>query len=108
MEKLHLTDLFDMETLQRMQDTVSSVLGVSTGISDENGVALTKHISNCEFCYKYTKGSEEGLKRCQQCDRQGAALAMENGGIMLYTCHAGLSDYAIPIIVEGQFLGCIF
>ena len=108
MEKMHLTDLFDMETLQRMQDSVSSALGVSTGISDENGVALTKHISNCEFCHKYTKGSEEGFKRCQQCDKQGAASAMENGGIMLYTCHAGLSDYAVPIIVEGQFLGCIF
>jgi len=108
MEKLHLTDLFDIETLQKMQDTFSSALCISTSISDENGVALTKHVSNCEFCSKYTKGSEEGLKRCRLCDKQGVALAMENGGTKLYTCHAGLKDYAVPIVVGGQYLGCIF
>ncbi len=108
MEKIHLTDLFDIETLQRMQDSFSSALCISTGISDENGAALTKHVSNCEFCFKYTKGSEEGLKRCRLCDKQGAGLAMENGGMKLYTCHAGLKDYAVPIMVEGQYLGCIF
>ena len=107
MEQIHLTDLFDMETLQRLQDTFSSALGISTGISDENGVALTTHISNCEFCSKYTKGSEEGLKRCQLCDKQGAEQAMESGGMKLYTCHAGLQDYAVPIIVEGKCIGSI-
>ena len=108
MEQVRLTDLFDLETLQRLQDTFSTALGVSTGISDENGVALTKHISNCEFCSRYTKESEEGLKRCQLCDKRGAELAMENGGMKLYTCHAGLQDYAVPIIVEGRCIGSIF
>lgn len=108
MERLHLTDLFDMETLQRMQDSFSFAFGISTGISDENGVAVTKHISNCEFCSKYTKKSEEGLKRCQLCDSHGGELAMKSREVNLYTCHAGLDDYAVPIIVEGQYLGCIF
>lgn len=108
MGQIRLTDLFDVETLQRLQDTFSSALGISTGISDENGVPLTKHVSNCEFCSKYTKGSQEGLKRCQLCDKQGAELAMENGGMKLYTCHAGLRDYAVPIIVEGKCIGSIF
>ena len=107
MEQIHLTDLFDIETLQRLQDTFSSALGISTGISDENGVALTTHVSNCEFCSKYTKGSEEGLKRCQLCDKHGAELAMESGGMKLYTSHAGLQDYAVPIIVEGKCIGSI-
>ncbi len=107
MEKLHLTDLFDVETLQRLQDSFSSALGISTGISDQNGVALIPHISNCAFCSKYTKGSEEGLRRCQLCDKQGAESAIENGGTKTYTCHAGLRDYAVPIIVEGHYLGCI-
>lgn len=107
MGQIRLTDLFDMETLQRMQDTFSSALGISTGISDENGVALTKHVSNCEFCSKYTKGSQEGLKRCQLCDKRGAELAMKNGGMKLYTCHAGLKDYAVSIIVEGKCIGSI-
>lgn len=107
MEKIHMTDLFDMETLQRMQDTFSSALCISMGVSDENGVALTKHISDCEFCSKYTKGSEEGMKRCQYSDKCGGKLAMDNGGMKIYTCHAGLHDFAVPIIVGGQYLGCV-
>ncbi|MCM1102558.1 MAG: PocR ligand-binding domain-containing protein [Clostridium sp.] len=107
MEQIRLTDLFDLETLQRMQDTFSNALGISTGISDENGVALTEHISDCEFCYKYTKGSAEGLRRCQLCDKQGAEQAMKNGGTKLYTCHAGLQDFAVPISVDGKCIGSI-
>lgn len=108
MEKVRLTDLFDLETLQRIQDTFSSALGISTGISDENGIALTRHSSNCEFCDKYTKGSKEGLKRCQLCDKRGAEQAMESGGMKLYTCHAGLRDYAVPIVIEEKCIGSIF
>lgn len=107
MEKIHMTDLFDMETLQRMQDTFSSALCISMGVSDENGEALTKHISNCEFCSRYTKGSEEGLKRCQSSDRCGGKLAVDNGGMKIYTCHAGLQDFAVPIVVGGQYLGSV-
>lgn len=107
MEKIHMTDLFDVETLQRMQDTFSSALCISIGVSDENGVALTKHISNCEFCSKYTKGSEEGFKRCQLSDKSGGQLAVDDGGMKIYTCHAGLQDFAVPIVVGGQYLGSI-
>ena len=106
MEHLHLTELFDMEILQRLQDSFSVSFNISAGISDENGVAVTQHVSNCPFCSELTKKSEEGLKRCQQCDKQGALLAMKHGKPEIYTCHAGLTDFATPIMLEGQFLGC--
>ncbi len=106
MEQLHLTELFDMDILQRLQDSFSASFGISAGISDENGVAVTKHVSNCPFCSELTKKSEEGLKRCQNCDEHGAKLAMKNGKPEIYTCHAGLTDFATPIMLEGQFLGC--
>ncbi len=106
MEHLHLTELFDMDILQRLQDSFSANFDISAGISDENGVAVTKHVSNCPFCSELTKKSEEGLKRCQNCDEHGAKLAMKNGKPEIYTCHAGLTDFATPIMLEGQFLGC--
>lgn len=67
---------------------------------------MTKHNSNCEFCSRYTKGSKEGLRRCQQCDKQAALDAAKNGKPAIYTCHAGLTDFAVPIMLDGQFLGC--
>ena len=60
MEKVHLTDLFDVEILQQLQNTFSAALEISMGVFDENGIELTKHVSSCEFCHKYTRGSKEG------------------------------------------------
>lgn len=108
MAKVHLTDFFDVEILQQLQNTFSSALEISMGVFDENGIELTKHVSNCEFCHKYTRDSEEGARRCSSCDKQGAQLAKEQLKVNLYTCHAGLKNFSVPIIVEGQYLGCIF
>lgn len=106
MEQLHMTELLDIEILQRLQDSFSAASGISAGVSDKNGVAITKHISNCRFCSELTKASEEGLKRCQRCDKRGAELAMQHGKPEIYTCHAGLTDFAAPIMLGNQFLGC--
>ncbi len=106
MERLHMTELFDMEILQRVQESFAITEGISAGISDETGVALVEHTSNCDFCSKYTKNTEEGLRRCQLCDMRGAQEAMRKKAPEIYTCHAGLTDFAAPIMVNGQFLGC--
>lgn len=106
MEHLQLTELIDLEILQHFQDSFSSALEISSGISDENGVAITKHYSNCEFCSQYTKLSGDGLRRCQECDRQAALRALRKGKPVIYTCHAGLTDFVVPIMLEGRFLGC--
>lgn len=106
MEYLHLSELLDVTVLQNFQDAFSATMEISAGISDENGEAVTKHSSNCEFCYQYTKGSEEGLRRCQQCDKQAALDAMKAGKPTIYTCHAGLTDFVVPIMLDEQFLGC--
>ena len=34
MKQMHLTDLFEVEFLSQLQSSVSSALGISTGISD--------------------------------------------------------------------------
>ncbi len=105
MKQVHLLDIFEAEFLQQLQNSVSSALGISTGISDENGVAVVEHVAGSEFCAKYTKGSEEGLKRCQLCDKWGTEEAWKSGKPEVYTCHAGLKDIAVPIAMNGQILG---
>lgn len=106
-ENLKLTDIFSINLLQELQDSFFLSNGISVGISDQNGVAITKHCSCNPFCSDYTKKSPEGLKRCQECDRQGAALAAEKGRPVLYNCHAGMLEFAVPIIVDGHTLGAI-
>lgn len=104
-EDLKLTDLFNIDLMQELQDSFFLSNGISIGVSDQNGVAITKHCSCNPFCSEYTKKTEKGLKLCQECDKQGAAMAAKSGGPVLYNCHAGMLEFAVPILVDGHMLG---
>jgi len=103
--EIYLTDLIDLETLQKIQDSFSKMTGIATVTTDSNGVAITKGSEFSDFCIKCTRKSFIGKLYCEQCDRYGAKMALEKGKSFIYTCHAGLIDFAAPIIVNGQLIG---
>lgn len=46
-------------------------------------------------------------KRCAECHRKAGEEAVRIGKPYIYTCHAGLIDFAAPILVEGEQIGTI-
>ncbi len=107
MEKeLRLTDLVDVEILQRIQDAFSAFTGMASLTTDVDGVPVTKGSNFTEFCMDYTRKTQIGHSRCEQCDKYGAHATWENGKPTSYYCHAGLIDYAAPIIADGKLVGC--
>lgn len=105
-DDLELQDLIDMEILRKLQDSLHSVLGISTGVADLNGVALASHSSWTDFCGGHIKKSKRGLAACENCDKQGMLSAMESKCAMTYMCHTGLTDFAVPIVIGGKTMGC--
>ena len=105
MEELRLTDLIDVKMLQQIQDSFSDMTGMAALTADKNGVAVTQGSNFTDFCMKYTRRSLFGCMRCFECDKHGAELTMENGGPCSYYCHAGLVDFAAPIMANGQMIG---
>lgn len=76
---------------------------ISTGLATVAVGADGEYISECynftEFCIDLTRGSIEGCKRCEKCDREGKGV---------YSCHAGLVDFGIPITFDdGTVLGSV-
>lgn len=104
-EKLELLNYISVERLQEIQDGFGKLIGVGTGITDEHGSALTESLDMCEFC-KYTRTFQLGEERCRKCDSEGAARAFREGKSVSYTCHAGLIDFAAPIMIGGKLVGC--
>ena len=104
--ELRLTDLIDTEVLQKIQDGFSDMTGMAALTTDANGVAVTEGSNFSDFCMKYTRTSKVGCARCEQCDRKGSEMALENGTSIIYFCHAGLMDFAAPIMVNGKMMGC--
>lgn len=104
--EITLTDLFDVEMLQRIQDAFSKMTGMAAIITDAEGTPVTKGANFTDFCQKYTRCSPIGCLRCQQCDKHGAELALKVGSSVTYYCHAGLMDFAAPIMAGDTIIGC--
>ncbi len=105
-DRLNLTDLIDLETLQKIQDAFSDMSGIASMITDVQGNILTKFSGFSDFCGKYVRSTEEGRRRCEICDRLGAEKAGRLGVACAYQCHAGLVAFAAPIMAHGHLVGC--
>ncbi len=106
-DDIKLTDLISVETLQLIQDSFCGICNIAIGISDENGVNVTKDTLPSDFCLNYNKKSPIGRARCEECDRRGGEMALKQGRSVIYNCHAGLVDFAAPIIAHGKMVGSI-
>jgi AraC-like DNA-binding protein/ligand-binding sensor protein len=53
------------------------------------------------------QATPEGFRRCRACDRRHHARAAASGKALLYRCHAGFYDLAIPILVQGEHVATI-
>lgn len=93
---MKIEDFMDLKMLQKIQDQFSTATGMAAIAVNAEGNYITKGSNFTDFCMKYTRGCEEGLKRCVQCDTQCKGT---------YFCHAGLMDFSTDIIVNGEKLG---
>ncbi len=107
MQSLKLTKLIDISILQKMQDSFSEYTHMASLIADENGVPITVGSGFTRFCMNLTRSSELGYSRCMECDRMGGVSSLKSGKPSVYQCHAGLCDFAAPIIVDGCYVGSI-
>lgn len=104
---IKLADLIDIKLLQEFQDLFSTTMGFASLIVDDSG-PVTKPSNFTEFCLRYTRGSKEGSRRCNECDIKWGKAAAAKGKPVVYNCHMGLTDFAVPIFVGSQYIASIY
>lgn len=95
---MKIKDFMDLDKLQSIQDQFSDATGLAVIIVDTEGNYVTRGSNFTDFCMKYTRGTEEGKRKCQQCDYESTGT---------YLCHAGLVDFSADIKVEGEKVGTV-
>ncbi|MDR1785132.1 MAG: PocR ligand-binding domain-containing protein [Spirochaetaceae bacterium] len=100
------TDYINLEFFQKFQDIFSLATGVASITVDDKG-PVTRPSNFTDFCDKYTRGTPEGFRRCNECDLHGGRESARTGRPAVYFCHAGLMDFAAPIIVNGTQIGSV-
>lgn len=95
---MNILEFIDLNKLQELQDMFSNATGLAAIAVDLQGNFLTKPSNFTDFCMDYTRKSSVGSSRCAKCDAEGKGA---------YFCHAGLMDFAEPIIVNNIHMGNI-
>ncbi len=101
-----LTDFVDRETLQKLQDGFAELCGAAVSIRDADGHRITRASCPNRFCGLILSDPPSDEK-CRRSNAESAARAAQHGRPAKYVCHAGLTQYAASIEVNGQVLGTI-
>ncbi len=102
----HLRDFIDIDILQEIQDKFAEATGFAAVTVDFKGNPVTKYSNFSKFC-KLIRKNRKCEEACQQSDAHGGLEAARTGEPYIYKCHTGLIDFAVPIIIKGNYVGAI-
>ena len=100
-------EVLDPAILRQYQKSFSAVTGLANMVAEHDGspVRMQSLDEFSTFCFGLVRQSKEGAVRCQSDDAKGGSVSGETGKPYAYECHAGLVDFAVPIVVDGRQVG---
>lgn len=99
-----LQQYLNIDRLQTLQDNFSKSMMIALVVVDEYGVPVTQPSGFCEYC-EYARQDPTQKQQCYQSDAAGGKLAMESGKPAVYRCYCGFVECAVPIMINGRYLG---
>jgi len=103
---LNLDKILNIKKWQTLQDSIALVTKTAIITVDYKGNPLTMHSYPCKFC-QFVRGQLELQKFCFKCDSRGGLEAVRQNAPYIYLCHCNIVDIAIPIIIDGKYIGAI-
>lgn len=107
LDNIEISDVIDIDTLQRFLDNFAISMNIASVAVDMNGTPITNPSAYTRICSNYTHSTKIGDDRCAECHKAGGEEAAKAGKPYVFRCHAGLIDFAAPIIVQGRHIGTI-
>jgi signal transduction histidine kinase len=106
-ESLEIKDVININLLQTFQDNFAESMDIASVTVDRNGNPVTMPSSYTSFCIDFIHSTTIGDNRCAEFHKKAGEIAAQTGKPYIYTCHAGLIDFAAPVLVNGQHIGTI-
>ncbi|MCI1931770.1 MAG: PocR ligand-binding domain-containing protein [Clostridia bacterium] len=107
MDVLEIGDIVDIQLLQNFQDNFAIGMNCASVTVDRNGNPVTRPSSYTKFCSEFVNKSMIGQKRCAESHHQMGLEAARTGRPYIGQCHAGLIDFAAPIIINNELIGTV-
>lgn len=107
LKKIDVINIIDLKFVQNLQDFFAQTLDVAI-VCVRNNEWLTQSSNNTEFCAKYIRHNKLGYRRCDECHKKWEKAAIKTRETVFYTCYTGLTNFIIPVFIEGEYLVSIF
>lgn len=100
-----VTDIIDLEYLQKIQDSLGRIAGITTELLDPDGDALTDPTNLHAFC-AMMQASEQGSALCKKTKKELIKKNRGTKGSAVVSCpHSGLQTASVPIFLDEEYLG---
>jgi ligand-binding sensor protein/AraC-like DNA-binding protein len=106
MSDLGIAALLDLGQLQNVLEDFSAATGLATVAVDSRGIPVTNAYAFTDFC-RQMRSDPVHNKMCHACDAHGGLQSVIEGSPQMYTCHAGLVDFSVPITEGDTYVGAI-
>lgn len=98
--------MIDVKLIQALQDFFAKTMDVAlVCVYGDNWI--TDASNTCDFCRKYIRRNALLNERCRQCHREWENIARKEKKPVIFECHIGFKNFAVPIIIgEDYYVGC--
>ena len=98
---------FDIIEVADLMENFYALTGIRIALYDENYNEITGYPKDClPFC-SHMRKIPEFFNQCRKCEKKHLELAKKTGEIIMYKCHANLTEAIYPIINKGTLMGYI-
>lgn len=105
-DNLNLSKVINLEKWVGLQELLAIFTKLAMITVDYKGNPVTVHSGCHRFC-KAVRANPELEKYCKRCDSRGGLEAVRLNNAYIYLCHFNIVDIAIPIIIDGKYIGAI-
>lgn len=109
LNEFDLEGIIDISDLKRILNSFVLATGLGAiyvNASGESTIVPDAYEGYCPYC-KIIRSDPEGQKRCTESMNKAGKLAAQLGEPYINRCHAGLIEFAAPIMFKDIYLGSI-
>ena len=107
LKTLEIEDIIDISVLQNFLDNFAIGMNCAAVSVDRAGKEVTKPSYYRPFCSDFIHSTTLGDSRCAKCHNEMGEESIKIGKPYVNKCHAGLIDFAAPIMIQGEHLGTV-
>lgn len=94
------------ELINKIAQDFAQATGLAVVVANIHGEEISDLFNFTPFCQLMRQDPVNHL-RCRMSDRCGGLEASKSNEPCIYRCHAGLTDFSIPLVIAGHLVGFV-